>query len=148
MSVIPTYGEMRSRAEKIQDAQLKASVLAGLGLLQEKHGASWVEHIDCATLDLTLSESCVLGQVYGDYDEGREKLGLNNRSAATYGFFTFGPWGFLQEAWRTVLCGKIREEQEMDFADWKYEVANGDTKLGLDEWVEQRDASDDGIDES
>jgi hypothetical protein len=70
---VKTYDEVRSDAEKIADAALKTRVIRGIELLQKKHGDGWIE-IDLKTLDLRDGDRCVLGQLYGDYEQGLEAL--------------------------------------------------------------------------
>lgn len=59
-----TYGEARTRAEKICDEILKARIIRGMELLREKWGEDFVDHIDPGTLSLASPNYCVLGQLY------------------------------------------------------------------------------------
>lgn len=116
----PTYGEMRTRAQRIFDWQIKERVLAGIEVLREKHGDSFVDYIDCATLDLSDGAWCVLGQLYGGYVEGVRVIcptGLGSIDqdiwAEDHGFYLpleegddGGEYEDLTEAWLTVLCDK------------------------------------------
>lgn len=101
-----TFEEQRSRAEKIEDEEVKARVLRGLRQLRDIHGESWVEKIDCQTLELSDSSACVLGQVYGDYDDGLDALGLGYEEAPLYGFDhdAIVDYDELDEAWQAVIC--------------------------------------------
>ena len=105
----PTYGEMRTRAERVYDAEVKESVLAGLAVLQAAWGDGWVERINCATLDLASESRCVLGQLYGDYESGCAALAeedLDDDWGTYYGFNTYGNMEELDDAWHAVLCDK------------------------------------------
>lgn len=51
---------------------------------------SWRGQIELADLDLENGNKCVLGQIYGGYDQGLEKLGLTDLQAAHYGFAVLG----------------------------------------------------------
>jgi hypothetical protein len=73
-----TFRDMRSNAEVLRDKQVKERVLRGLDLLQEKYGPGWEEMIIPADLEMADGSVCVLGQVYGDYEDGLEELGLQN----------------------------------------------------------------------
>lgn len=61
-----TYGELRSNAEKIADEVVKERVLAGIEVLNDKYGPDWVDKVDPATLCVSSTIACVLGQVYHD----------------------------------------------------------------------------------
>lgn len=108
----PTYGEMRTRTQQLFDEDTKERVLAGLTVLQEEFGERWVEKIDCASLDLASSARCVLGQVYGDYDDGVIALvpeeNDNDEWAHAHGFYDCNSaYDELQVAWETVLCDGV-----------------------------------------
>lgn len=67
----------RSPEQVAVDALVLARVKRGMALLEEKYGPEWASKVDLDILDLGSSSSCVLGQVYGDWSEGVEALGLN-----------------------------------------------------------------------
>ena len=94
-----TFGEQRSPAMKKIDKRVKDRVQKGIDLLQEKHGADWVDKIDLKSLNLGSTTECVLGQVYGDYHDGLKELQLHGESAK-YGFMSEGePYTVLDEEW-------------------------------------------------
>lgn len=105
-----TYGEMRSRAEKIEDKKIKERVLTGLLLLQERWGDEWADHIDLRTLDMGNGSYCVLGQLYGSYMTGLSSLGIN--SGRDFGFDvnrkfsarSYVEYDALDVAWKSVLA--------------------------------------------
>lgn len=109
-----TYGEMRSRTEKINDAIIKRRVQAGLLELEDRYGDDWVEKIDCKRLNLASSSQCVLGQVCGDFDEGVVMVHgeWDSGWAEDHGFLIRDPGDVdiddayvdLTVAWKTVLC--------------------------------------------
>lgn len=47
---------------------------------------NWLKRINLKKLDLASSSVCILGEVYGDYGEATEKLGLENEMAQKLGF--------------------------------------------------------------
>jgi hypothetical protein len=112
---MPTYDELRTNAEKIADAAVKKRVLQGLELLHVKYGDDWIDHIDPTTLDMANSRFCVLGQVYGDYEQGVVALDINEIDGyeADYGFMNahgyqsydgrYISFEELDEAWLTVI---------------------------------------------
>lgn len=110
----PTYGEMRTRAERIYDEVLKIRILAGLEALQAEFGDEWVEKIDCETLDLSSGSECVLGQTCGGYMEGVVMLNkegkYNAQWASSHGFTALNggceSWWELDESWHAILCDK------------------------------------------
>lgn len=103
------YGDMRSRADKIEDAVMKERIIKGIDLLEKTHGPGWADAIDLGTLDLSSTSMCVLGQVYSghvadSYSYGANKLGI---SGSQYGFDTWDDEDVtmekLQHAWELVL---------------------------------------------
>lgn len=46
----------------------------------------WRGSIDPESLELSINEDCILGQLFGDYHEGRYQLGLSREQAAMLGF--------------------------------------------------------------
>lgn len=108
----PTYGEMRTRAERIYDEIIKERVLAGLEALQRDYGDAWVEKIDCEELDLSNEAQCVLGQVYGSFDDGLSEIVPEGNTAhliwaRDHGFYDDDcDYSDLDEAWHAILCDK------------------------------------------
>jgi len=66
----------------------------------------WRERVNPDTLDLAQDCNCVIGQTFGDYDDGLELLGLDSRDARRLGFYVSGrqTWHNLTAAWRRVLA--------------------------------------------
>jgi hypothetical protein len=122
MTLRPSFGEARTLVEVEIDEQVKSRVLNGIALLKEKHGEKWVEKIDLASFDISEGYSCVLGQVYGQYEKGLNKLRLYDNHAIEYGFnlddVDYGDgddyddkfeeeiraWNVLQETWVRELA--------------------------------------------
>jgi len=46
----------------------------GMALMNEKNGREWVLDFDLESFDITLICTCVVGQHYGDYEEGLRDL--------------------------------------------------------------------------
>jgi hypothetical protein len=57
-------------------ANLEKYVKAGAKLL-DSHRPDWFKHIDLETLDMKDVRKCVLGQVYGGFDYGCQRLGFS-----------------------------------------------------------------------
>lgn len=95
-----TYGELRTNAEKIADELVKVRVLAGIEVLNEKYGPDWVDKVDPATLCLSSTNACVLGQVYHRAEVPEAKRGLPMASGDGY--------------WRALLIlnGEVEEYPE------------------------------------
>jgi hypothetical protein len=95
---VSTYAERRTKQQTEEDERVLANVKRGIALLQREHGPDWVEKIDLALLRLENGGCCVLGQVYGDYVDGCEKLGIdscayddtNRKGAGHFGFYANG----------------------------------------------------------
>jgi hypothetical protein len=84
--------------------RLPANVQRGAAFLDE-HVPGWRAHVDPYTLDLSYCRQCVLGQVFGDYNDGVALLGLTHEDAQRLGFYRWGRQTFdrLTEAWRRVI---------------------------------------------
>ena len=79
----------------------------GAALLDERL-PGWRKMVAPESLQLRWCSTCVLGQLFGDYERGVNALGLSDAEAREYGFYvTDGRksslWGHLTEAWRQVL---------------------------------------------
>ena len=76
-------------------------VADGAALLDQKRGSTWRQEIDFDTLDLDDITTCILGQLYGNYFEGKHVLGIID--GANYGFDR-NPfectWTQLEQAWK------------------------------------------------
>ncbi len=84
-------------------ARLPASVLRGAELLDERL-PGWPHHVDADKLDLGNSCNCPLGQIFGDYDDAVDILGLEKPER--FGFhLAAGRQTFdkLTDAWRRVV---------------------------------------------
>lgn len=68
-----------------QTERLTAAVDKGVELLDQQQ-PGWRDRIDVSSLDMHQGGSCVLGQLFGDYFDGRSKLGLNADDAIDHGF--------------------------------------------------------------
>lgn len=92
---------------------VEVRVKNGMMLLDEKHGPGWVWRIDVDTLALASTCRCVLGQVYGDYGDALDVLGLFNGRSAEHGFTLTGSqepepvmWVELTTAWRHAILAR------------------------------------------
>lgn len=103
--------DMRSEEQKQIDKIILNRVKAGIKLLQAKHGDGWVDKIDLRKLNLSSGSCCVLGQVYGDYCDGQERLGIDDTDAEKHGFYLNdeGRYDYddLGEAWERELTKMI-----------------------------------------
>jgi hypothetical protein len=64
-------------------------IATGVALLDEK-SPGWREKVDGKMIAMNSHEWCVLGQAFGSYEEGLDKLGLartNYKSGTEFGFF-------------------------------------------------------------
>lgn len=93
-----------------------AAARSGAALLDKKE-PGWKDKIDLAKLDLADGCLCVLGQVYGMFEDGEIALGIDQSQAARRGFVApaaltiqYVPerwraeYEFLDKAWREVLA--------------------------------------------
>ena len=80
----------------------------GAALLDERL-PGWRGMVRAESLQLRWCSTCVLGQLFGDYERGVHALGLTDKEAREYGFYvTDGRkvtlWARLTDAWRKVLA--------------------------------------------
>jgi hypothetical protein len=120
---VTSYADRRTKLEVIVDRDVKARVLKGIQLLEERYGPDWADHIDLDLLDLSSAQFCVLGQLYNDqidedwgdddYTAGCRILDVQDEN---YGFTVFGDdseWEQLDVAWSE----EIRKRKERDGED-------------------------------
>ena len=68
---------------------LKKRVKAGAAFLDVVKPNWWKKgEVDLEELDLAQPNVCMLGELYGDYNYGKTKLGLDNESAEFVGFYS------------------------------------------------------------
>ena len=79
-----------------------SKVAAGIKLLDEKK-PGWRSLVDVESLRLENCDVCVLGQVFGHYDTGKAKLGIDNYESKALGFNTDYSFSELNEAWKEAL---------------------------------------------
>jgi hypothetical protein len=97
--ILPPEDEARDRVER------------GAALL-DKTAPGWRERVDPETLDMTLCTRCVLGQLFGHYMVGFDRLEVAE-SSVVYGFdlpwptkFEDSGYDLLQDAWLEMLRAK------------------------------------------
>ena len=54
----------------------RAKVARGAKLLDEVHGRNWVREIRLGDIEMGSCDRCIVGQLYGHYATGCEKLGI------------------------------------------------------------------------
>ena len=122
-----TYGEARTEGQKLYDAAVMERVKKGMALLEREYGPDWVDHIDLSELRLWSGGSCVLGQLYGSWDDQIDEFWPDDayRESAEHGF-SIGheisgvrrqeAWNTLQTAWEEALTPVVtrRENDEHD----------------------------------
>lgn len=97
----------------------KEQIARGMALL-DSATPRWIDRINLRSFDITEPSSCVLGQVYGDYLNGKHILYLAGDIAAIhYGFFysswdedgAVEGWNALNEEWKAALQVRKWEER-------------------------------------
>jgi len=87
-------------------------VQAGMDVLDKKV-PGWECRIDPDTLDLASCQRCILGQIYGDYVDGRRTLELTDTVhhgftlSALVGGQRKREWEFLTKTWLRVLRKRL-----------------------------------------
>lgn len=83
-------------------SDFKSVVANGMSFLDaEKPG--WRSELNLSRLNVASCDVCVLGQLFGDYDDGLTELGIDNTEAKRYGFNTDGDMAGLTAAWKEAL---------------------------------------------
>lgn len=83
-------------------SDFKSVVANGMSFLDaEKPG--WRSELNLSRLNVASCDVCVLGQLFGDYDDGLTELGIDNTEAKRYGFNTDGDMSALTAAWKEAL---------------------------------------------
>ena len=84
--------------------RIPPNVRRGAEMLDERL-PGWRDRVNPGRLKLDSECGCVLGQVLGGYSEGVKLLGLNDRDAERYGFWTRGrqSWDRLTEGWKALV---------------------------------------------
>lgn len=92
-------------------------VARGATLLDE-HEPGWELKIDLGTLALESCYQCVLGQLFGHFDEGVEELFLDKPMGSSVGYGFCGPldgYDRLNDEWTRVI--KERLDRGIDLGD-------------------------------
>ena len=94
--------------------KVRARVAAGIALLDQHGPPDWRKQIDLNKLHIALPTFCVLGQLYGHYEEGmgalERKVGGKFIDPHEYGFYawegllTHANYGALDAAWQEALA--------------------------------------------
>lgn len=67
--------------ERVTRSLLQRAVYRGAGLLDYvRGGIEWRKNIDPEILALESGEACILGQLYGYYDDGLDELNFKNKN--------------------------------------------------------------------
>lgn len=105
------FDELRRPVPLAAD-RFEAKVARGAGFLDRILGApQWRPQIDVGRLALASNQRCVLGQLYGTYGAGVEKLRISPAEEIEFGVQLTVPmqllysnaWDVLTEAWRRQL---------------------------------------------
>ena len=87
--------------------QLQKRIAAGIAFLNVVK-PNWLKKIDIEQLDLSKSKTCMLGEVFGDYGEAIQELGLESDkdyAAQCLGFYEddWNKYKELTNAWKKAL---------------------------------------------
>lgn len=105
----------------------ESKVAQGVQLL-DQNVPNWRDKINVDNLDLGSCSICVLGQVFGDYNDGLNALGVDGYD---YGFNTTGSYASLKEAWVEALGknNKLVEKGDIYRDSYSYAVKVLQTSL-------------------
>lgn len=90
MMLSPAARQRRRRVER------SAALLDGVK-------PDWRAHINTATLDLEDAHRCILGQLWGNYGEGKFRLGITTIDASRYAFISLGNAEKTRAEWLRVI---------------------------------------------
>lgn len=96
----------------ISAAEADKRVKAGADLLDGEFGVTWRDKIDVSMLSMTSPYNCVLGQLYGHYGSGLNKLSLSDGvTAYSHGFnstYDEDPGNAVTKAaWMRILTAEV-----------------------------------------
>lgn len=106
-----------------QTKKLQNRVKAGIVFLDVAE-PNWKKKIKLEELDLVNGNYCILGQIFGNYFKGKEKLGINNRIASELGFAEMNKlehvsskelkpkYKALTAAWKKILKPMMKRSQK------------------------------------
>jgi hypothetical protein len=87
---------------------VEEAVSFGCAVLDE-HAPGWHDSVDVMGLKMSDGDSCVLGQLFGGYDYGCDRLDLYDETPDRCGFNAAGQaWQPLQDEWTRVIT--LRQE--------------------------------------
>jgi hypothetical protein len=96
---------------------VEARVQAGMAFLDTALGPDWVRRINVSRLDINANCYCVLGQLYGDYYEGRIRLGIDFTMSEDLGFYESFAMNWrhqqLTPAWRAAVWARLRQPESV-----------------------------------
>ena len=76
----------------------------------------WYREIDLDLFDITSWCSCILGQLYGSFGEGRRQLDLQAGESLALGFDLVDRpavfWRALAYAWRTLITQRLEDDRD------------------------------------
>lgn len=94
-----------------------AEVTTGIALLDSRMG-TWWDDVPPELLDMADGSYCILGQLFGDYVEGRAALGMNDEDCIRHGFLLDehdgdSPYDYqrLTAAWHAAITARTGEDQ-------------------------------------
>jgi len=94
--------------------RLAARVRAGITLLDIERGPEWVWKVRVGFLDMASCSACVLGQLYGDFEQGADTIGLTFWSEVGHGLNAeedrYGDFAALDRLW-TYAIRRLREQR-------------------------------------
>lgn len=96
-----------------EEVTVEERVANGMAFLDERV-PGWRERIDFFCLDLGTTCRCVVGQIYGHYDDGSDMLGISLGQGERLGFVGKGSeegerakeYPALTAAWKSALAAK------------------------------------------
>jgi hypothetical protein len=81
----------------------------GAKLLDEKYEGNWRKKVDVDKLNMDYQDECILGQIYGDYEDGLEELfgSCDYQASEDYGFDQKGH----ADIWKQIVLNKGEQIQ-------------------------------------
>jgi len=90
---------------------ISRAVDRGSQLLDTAH-PGWYTDVSLQTLEMLHQSHCILGQLYGSFDLGLSKLGLNKNEAQRYGFALDTEWTSVAWKWNSLWRIEVRSREE------------------------------------
>ena len=97
----------------VKKSTIPLRVANGAMLLDTQYPEGWAYRINVDRLSVYSLKKCILGQLEGDFHEGKRKLGLGaGLTSSSHGFATLVPWRYqwLTKEWKRQIAKRMQTQ--------------------------------------